>query len=118
MRAAWISLFFLLAAVSPIIFGDQRLPIQFDHAAHLQRGAVCKDCHADAWTSQSAVDNLLPGEAACRTCHTTIDRKSEQGCETCHSGYQKGQPVARLYIPPAEIKFDHQAHVKRGADCT
>jgi hypothetical protein len=116
MRAAWISLFFVLAAVSPVIFGDQRLPMQFDHGAHLDRGATCQDCHAAAWTSASAVDNLLPAEKACRTCHQ-IDRTAEQGCDTCHTGYVKGQPVARLYIPPAEIKFDHEAHVKRGAEC-
>ena len=58
---------------SSVIYPDQRLPLVFTHAAHLQRGATCADCHGAAATSRSAVDNLLPGETACRGCHA-IDR--------------------------------------------
>lgn len=139
MRTAWIIVLVIAALVgaaagrpryaddppSPVVYPDQRLPLVFTHAAHLQRGAACLDCHAAAKTSRSAVDNLLPPERACTPCHA-IDRalpdKQADGpparCDACHVGYVAGQPTARVWIPPPNLKFDHQAHVGRGVACT
>jgi hypothetical protein len=111
-------------APSPVIYPEQRLPLVFTHAAHLGRGMVCVDCHAAAVTSRSAVDNLLPGEDACRGCHA-IDRAQPDKqatpparCDACHVGYVAGQVPARVYLPPPNLKFDHARHVGRGVACT
>jgi hypothetical protein len=103
---------------SPVIYPTQRIPLIFSHAKHQQRGVQCAACHAGATTSRSAVDNLLPTERECRACHA-IDRTQPERvaspparCAACHPGYVPDQPVQRVYIEPALIKFDHAAHVK------
>jgi Cytochrome c7 and related cytochrome c len=110
-------------AWSPVMYPLQRLPLEFSHARHLARGAVCAACHPAATTSRSAVDNLLPTEAACRACHP-IDRARPElvvagappvACRTCHPGYTPGAVIARVYLTPPPLKFDHSAH--RGAAC-
>ena len=102
---------------SPVIYPAQRLPLVFSHARHLARGTPCAACHPAAMTSQSAVDNLLPTEAACRACHP-IDRAQPErvvpgappvACRACHPGYAAGV-VARVYVTPPPLKFDHSAH--------
>ena len=107
---------------SPVVYPLQRLPLVFSHARHLGRGTPCAACHPDAQTSRSAVDDLLPTEAACRACHP-IDRARPDlvapaappvACRTCHPGYAPGS-VARVYLPPPPLKFDHAAH--RGSPC-
>ena len=83
---------------SPIVYPLQRLPLVFSHARHLARGTACAACHPDAATSRSAVDDLLPTEAACRACHP-IDRAQPElvvpsappvACRACHPGYAPG----------------------------
>ncbi len=104
---------------SSVIFPTQREPLTFSHRQHLALGAACLDCHAAAETSRSAVDSLMPGEAACRSCHA-IDRAqpTEAGCGSCHVGFVVGEPPARLHVPPPSLKFDHAAHVSRGQACS
>lgn len=111
---------------SPVVYPDQVLPLVFTHAAHLERGMKCEECHKAAATSRSAVDNLLPGEAACTGCHP-IDREQPEKdaggapparCDACHLGYTKGTPPARVVIPTPNLKFDHAAHVAQGMACT
>lgn len=112
---------------SPIIYPLQRLPLVFSHAAHLGRGTPCQACHPAATSSRSAVDDLLPTEAACRVCHP-IDRAQPDlvvpgappvACRACHEGFTAasgpGAAVARVYVPPPPLKFDHGAH--RQAAC-
>ena len=112
-------------AWSPVVYPLQRLPLVFSHARHLARGADCATCHPAATTSRSAVDNLIPTEAACRACHP-IDRAQPAlavpgappvACRTCHLGYAPGVPVARVYLPPPPLKFDHSAHRAPCASC-
>jgi len=102
---------------SPVIYPLQRLPLEFSHARHLGRATPCAACHPDAATSRSAVDDLLPTEAACRACHP-IDRARPDllvpgappvACRACHPGYAGGA-IARVYLPPPPLKFDHSAH--------
>ena len=103
---------------SPVVYPPQRLPLIFSHQKHLARGATCDKCHASAATSRSAVDNLIPTEAACRACHA-IDRADPNkvatpvaACAGCHPGYTPGAVVERVYVMPSTIKFDHSAHAK------
>lgn len=105
-------------AWSPVIYPLQRLPLTFSHAAHLARGTRCEACHATAAASRSAIDNLLPTEAACRACHP-IDRAQPElvvagapptACRACHPGYTQNAPIARVYLTPPPLKFDHSAH--------
>ncbi len=105
---------------SPVVYPAQRLPLVFSHGKHLARGSTCATCHAAATTSRSAIDNLIPTEAACRACHP-IDRNNPTkavagappaACIACHPGFTPGQPVERVYLTPAPLKFDHAAHAQ------
>lgn len=105
-------------AWSPVVYPLQRLPLTFSHARHLARATPCAACHPQAASSRSAVDNLLPTEAQCRPCHA-IDRAAPDAvasppvaCRACHPGYTPGAPVARVYVTPPPLKFDHSAHAK------
>jgi hypothetical protein len=97
---------------SPVVYPEQRLPLIFSHAKHLARGATCDACHPTAATSRSSIDNLIPTEAQCRTCHL-IDRAVQTNCAGCHPGYTPGSVVARVYLTPSPLKFDHAAHAKQ-----
>lgn len=108
-------------AWSPVVYPLQRLPLVFSHAKHLARGAACGTCHPRALASQSAVDNLLPTEVQCRTCHA-IDRSDPEkpstpvaACVGCHPGWQRDRVVERTYITPPPLKFAHAEHT--GISC-
>jgi len=103
---------------SPVVYPLQRLPLVFSHARHLGRGAACATCHPAAASSRSAVDDLLPTEAACRACHP-IDRAEPERvvanappsrCRACHPGWRPDAPVERVYLTPPPLKFAHAAH--------
>jgi len=105
---------------SPVVYPEQRLPLVFSHRVHLAKGATCVTCHPAATTSQSAVDNLIPTEAACRACHP-IDRAEPTkvvagsppaACVACHPGWKADVPVERVYLTPPPLKFAHSAHAK------
>jgi hypothetical protein len=105
-------------AWSPIVYPPQRMPLIFSHAKHLARGSTCATCHPDATSSRSAVDNLIPTEAACRPCHA-IDRAEPDKpgsppaqCRACHVGYAPDRPVERVYLMPTPLKFAHASHAK------
>jgi hypothetical protein len=112
---------------SDIIFPVQDIPLRFTHAAHLRRGAECVDCHADARTSKSSADRLIPGEDACKACHA-IERdkpdkqvaagKPPARCDACHVGFDPKAPmdsIRRIHIPTPNLKFPHDVHAK--TDC-
>jgi hypothetical protein len=110
------------ASWSPIVYPEQRLPLVFSHGKHLGRGTACAACHPAATTSRSAIDNLIPTEAACRACHP-IDRADPDkvatpvaACAGCHLGYTPGGAVERIYVMPAPLKFDHAAHAKTACE--
>lgn len=105
---------------SPIVYPAQQMPLLFSHASHAKRGTPCTACHAEATTSRSAVDNLIPTELACRACHP-IDRAEPEKvvagapparCRACHPNYSPDRPVERVYLTPTPLKFSHAAHNK------
>jgi hypothetical protein len=126
------------AAPSPLIYPAETIPIAFDHAQHARLGATCESCHQSAQTSTSANDNLIPREAACRTCHK-IDRAQPtkavphgQGaarCDACHVDGKGGKwlpPDAtagalaeppRVVLARPNLKFNHKLHAARGIAC-
>ena len=115
---------------SAAIFPAQRLTIRFNHARHVQGLKIsCTTCHERAKTSQNSADRLLPAGTRCDGCHGSdhADRtavKSDPNeliadCGFCHLGYREGDGnrVQRLLLPTPNLKFNHAAHVKRGATC-
>ncbi len=117
------------APVSPVVYPAQEIPLRFTHAQHLEEEDVgCQTCHAQATSSRSSLDNLIPGEKACDECHD-IDRErarelAAEGkpaaflCNDCHVEYDpKTGMVARVRIPPPNLKNDHAAHAAAGIDC-
>jgi hypothetical protein len=113
--------------VSSVIFPPQRIPLRFSHAQHLRAtGVDCEVCHHRIDQSRSSLDNNLPQERQCATCHaidrSEPDRQVAPGqpparCVACHPGYRAGQAVERVAIPAPNIKFNHQAHRERGVAC-
>ncbi len=63
----------------------------FSHPKHLATGLACTRCHSPAIESAKAEDNLLPGPAVCKSCHSAGRIK---------------QP-SRLTVS----KFNHKIHV-------
>ena len=107
---------------SPVVYPAQRMLLIFSHAKHLARGAQCAQCHPDAATSRSAVDNLIPTEAQCRACHAIErDKPTKQAtpvaaCAACHVGYAPDKTIERVYLTPTPLKFDHGAHTRSACE--
>jgi hypothetical protein len=113
---------------SEVIFPDQKVPLNFSHAKHLRKNIACDFCHEKAPNSRLATDNLIPTEELCSTCHTIerdqpekrdkkVEARFATSCAMCHPGWQAGQAVERVVIPPPNLRFDHKAHVDRGMAC-
>lgn len=79
--------------------------LEFSHAAHLDRGAACSDCHGDFSDVGLATIRHLPREADCMRCHD--GKQASQRCSTCHPSGSDGRlltaigddPVADALIP-------------------
>jgi len=94
-------------APSPLIFPAETIPIAFDHAQHARLGATCEGCHQTASASTSAADDLIPPEAACRSCHK-IDRTQPA------KAVPKGQGAARRSGHPSASAGVAMASVAAG----
>lgn len=118
------------------IYGQQEIPLAFDHAVHLGKAKMkCEECH-DVARSVRPSDRNLPPERTCLDCHDVLDEQPEQAnpkaaCSTCHPGYEPVFPPgverddtlkatphpAPVLFPTPSIVFSHQAHLGRGAAC-
>lgn len=114
------------------IFPPQTIPLRFDHRLHLQLdddpSLSCERCHA-AGRSNRAADRILPDPAvACDPCHGSDHRNLEQvvpgagpdgRCDYCHLGPGAGRNgrVARVVLPPPELKNSHRKHLARNIGC-
>ncbi len=113
---------------SPVIFPPQALGVRFDHRRHVALGATCTTCHDGAKTSRRSADSLIPKGSRCDACHgsnhravpVTAGKTAPGRCGYCHVGYrdEDGQRVARIVVPPPNLRFDHAVHVGRGMDCS
>jgi hypothetical protein len=119
---------------SPLIYPVQLVPLRFDHARHLKLGARCDTCHVLAASSTSVSDNLVPAEAACRSCHEIDRARPDKAvpagspaarCDACHLD-DAGVPwmpspasrePARVRLADPNLKFNHKLHVGRGVGC-
>lgn len=112
------------------IFPPQTLAIRFNHKLHIKDfGQTCKVCHAAAYTSAKATDRLLPDPGTtCDNCHdvdhsdlTNVTAGDEEHgqCDFCHLGEDPGKngTVARLIIPPPNLRMNHEAHLARNIGC-
>ena len=100
----------LVASDIPITIPEQNRSalVHFSHQAHINDyGVVCADCHARADSSRTAMDNILPREADCATCHLEVS-DSEQ-CEKCHKA---GADRISFEAPERVIDFHHQYHIE------
>jgi hypothetical protein len=106
---------------SEIIYPAQKVPLKFSHARHLKHKIECDFCHEKAPGSRLASDDLIPTEEVCSTCHP-IDHEHKRPkatpCATCHVMTGAGDEVARVEIPPPNLRFDHKAHVDKSIACT
>jgi hypothetical protein len=67
----------------------------FSHRRHVEKEELkCRDCHASAWTSAQANDDLMPGPAACADCH------------------DPGQVSTSFPAPARTVRFAHRHHVE------
>jgi hypothetical protein len=79
-----------------------RMPhAKFDHDAH--RGFACEGCHLKALSSTETSDVLLPGIAACKTCHAPGPEHAESRCFECHTyhDWSKRKEVKPTFMLPA-----------------
>lgn len=71
---------------------------------------------------------MLPPASRCDACHGTDHEDLEAvragiaaaaQCSYCHEGHSpaEGNGVARVVIPPANVRFDHAVHSSRGIRC-
>ena len=56
--------------------------LNFDHKAHLGRGAECKTCHKNLISEEYVGGSGFPSMETCFTCHDGT--KAPKTCETCH----------------------------------
>lgn len=108
------------------IYPAQRIPLLFNHQQHLEAGAECVTCHDGARSSANVTDRNLPGHEECGTCHDI--EAAQKGaktdppaaCATCHPGFDATVRLApaKLELPTAHLKFNHQVHVEKKTDCS
>jgi hypothetical protein len=115
---------------SPVIFPPEELSIRFNHRKHVRElGIGCTTCHDRAPRSKQSSDSLLPPPTRCDACHHSNHRNlsavtSEPDflisqCGFCHVGYKPGDgnKVARMRMPPPNLKMNHAAHLARNIGC-
>ncbi len=72
--------------------GETEYPVygaaRFTHAAHLDNGLECRQCHGDPMAAQPT----LPGKPDCRGCHETADDLND--CLLCHAADYQLQPAS------------------------
>lgn len=109
---------------SAAVFPPQEVHLRFSHAVHAKAEADCTQCHDVVEKSRAASDRNIPAHEQCETCHDlAAARKGEatdplSTCEACHPGVQKdGDPMKPDVFPANNLKFPHDAHVKKGVTC-
>ena len=121
---------------STVIFPDQYIPLNFDHAMHVdEMGLDCDFCHDTAADSTTSKDRLIPEEPICLGCHeagVAADEGEASGeCSTCHRSYTPQYPEGadrsdtgtalnpppHMVVPTPHIKMNHKVHIDKGISC-
>ena len=92
-------------------------PIPFPHKTHLEKKAVCADCHESADKGPIAG---IPSVKTCMICHSQI--ATDKPLIKQVTGYsEKGIeiPWQRVYgfTREAHVRFNHAPHIRAGVDC-
>ena len=92
-------------------------PIPFPHKTHLEKKAVCADCHESAEKGPIAG---IPSVKTCMICHSQIATDKPLIKEV--TGYsEKGIeiPWQRVYgfTREAHVRFNHAPHIRASVDC-
>ena len=92
-------------------------PIPFPHKTHLEKKAVCADCHESADKGPIAG---IPSVKTCMICHSQIATDKPLIKEV--TGYaDKGIeiPWQRVYgfTREAHVRFNHAPHIRANVDC-
>jgi predicted CXXCH cytochrome family protein len=92
----------------------------FSHSAH--SAVECLECHANAKTSVSGTNLLMPGIAVCQRCHDGQSRPqgpalsnghAESGCSLCHEYHEMValkdglQPTPKTTFPISQLTSNH-----------
>jgi hypothetical protein len=84
--------------------GGAGAPGLFPHAAHVEQGFDCLDCHAPAKEAESLEVNLYPAPSQCLDCH--------EDSELAAWGYDE-MPSP----PPPHLEFSHRRHLEQELEC-
>jgi len=92
-------------------------PIPFPHKTHLEKKAVCADCHESADKGPIAG---IPSVKTCMICHSQI--ATDKPLIKQVTGYsEKGIeiPWQRVYgfTREAHVRFNHAPHIRASVDC-
>ena len=93
-------------------------PIPFPHKTHIDKKAVCTDCHESADKGPIAG---IPSVKTCMICHSQI--ATDRPLIKQVTGYaDKGIeiPWQRVYgfTREAHVRFNHAPHIRASVDCT
>ena len=86
-------------------------PKTFSHAAHIEEGLGCKDCHGNIVGSASLRERVPPSKDACADCHE--DGEADEVYAAALASPRSG----RIWVP----SFSHTDHLEvdeLGGDCT
>ena len=83
---------FFPEGAAPAWTNQKKLPeeVKFSHQYHLDKGAVCADCHKGIEDSESVSPHPPMSMKECMACHA--EKKAPVECETCHKQIRKDSP--------------------------
>ena len=90
--------------------------LRIDHAAHMDKGLECANCHIENAVPGAKTEPRLPTYAACKECHDEEDEKKPEAKKIKNLFFRPdGMPAWQSSIVPydPEIRFTHAAHAKQ-----
>ncbi len=88
--------------------------LKFSHKLHsIEQEIECITCHANAQSSLTGTDNLMPEMETCADCH---DVEDDESCRLCHS--DAGNPRSVSRIETFSPKFSHKKHIDGKLNCS
>jgi hypothetical protein len=87
---------------------------EFDHTKHLDRGALCEQCHGKMAEVNTGSPENWPKHKQCWACHD--NKQAPANCELCHANIEDRKPANHSNI----FKYTHGklASTVKGNDCT